>query len=222
MPLAKSEQPAGGTRWAAWHIEEPEEWFLSALPGIAADEPPFEALKGRLRLERLASRYLLWQLLGEAAYSTVFKDDKGRVHCGEPGMFIAVSHSAGYAAAIRGNSPVGIDIQAWAPKLERLAPKFMREDETASLSAQDPLAHLHVFWGAKEALFKAWGRGGIDFRANLIVAPFIYDEKGGLFEARIEKGDELLRFNLGYCLLGTYMLVYAENVDYTLLNAPLR
>lgn len=212
MPLAKSEQLVGGAQWAAWQIDEPEEWFLAALPGIAADEPPFEALKGRRRLERLASRHLLWQLLGDEPYAGVYKNDKGSLYCSGGLPCVSVSHSAGYAAAIRGDVPVGIDIQIWAPKIERLAVKFMREEELASLSAPHQLAHLHVYWGAKEALYKAYGKGGIDFRANLIVAPFMYDEKGGAFEARIEKGGELLRFSMGYCSFGTHMVVYAENI----------
>lgn len=212
MPISAQSQTTGGARWAAWQIDEPEEWFLAALPGIAADEPPFASLKGRRRLERLASRHLLWQLLGDEPYAGVYKNDKGSLYCSDGRPFVSVSHSSGYAAAIRGDTPVGIDIQAWAPKIERLAVKFMREEEMASLSTQQHLAHLHVYWGAKESLYKAYGLGGIDFRANLIVEPFMYDEKGGEFEARIEKRGELLRFNMGYFSLGTHMVVYAETL----------
>jgi phosphopantetheinyl transferase (holo-ACP synthase) len=66
---------------------------------------------------------------------------------------ISVSHGGGKAVLAVSVGPIGIDIEAPRPQLERVRDKFMRpEDDSASL--------LHA-WTAKEATFKAAACDGL-------------------------------------------------------------
>lgn len=48
--------------------------------------------------------------------------------------------------------------------------------------------HLHILWGAKEVLYKIYGKGNVDFRGHLSVAPFQCTDKGST-EATIRMPD---------------------------------
>ena len=59
--------------------------------------------------------------------------------------------------------PCGLDIEQRNAKIGRIARKFVNAEEEAFCSATD-LDRLHIIWGAKEAMFKWYGLGGVDFR----------------------------------------------------------
>lgn len=63
--------------------------------------------------------------------------------------WISVSHSRSLAALAVSDRPVGIDIEAPSPKLERVAERFLSPEELASIP------NLLRAWTAKEAAFKA-------------------------------------------------------------------
>ena len=73
---------------------------------------------------------------------------------------------------------------------------------------------MHVYWGAKEALYKAYGKGELDFKKNILVEPFLYENipyhaSDGEFQGTILKEDFKKNFNLFYRKIDNYILVYA-------------
>jgi 4'-phosphopantetheinyl transferase len=193
-----------------WRIEEAESWFLERLDLSPLELRQLERLRGRRREEWLAARQLVHQMSGRAERAVFWKDEYGKPHIKDSSYEISISHSHGVAAAIAAPRAVGIDIQKIVPKLERLSPKYMRPVEIESLAAgKDRLAQLHVFWGAKEALYKAYGRRALDFREHIHVTPFRYQQEGGVVSGYVEKGDLQLRFQLQYQYREAHMLVYA-------------
>jgi len=74
------------------------------------------------------------------------------------GQCISLSHSGDLVALATSISPVGIDLQEFSPKLERIRAKFVSENEeqlmSESLIEFNP---IHFLWCAKEAVFKIYG-----------------------------------------------------------------
>jgi len=207
MPLFLKKNDLGATV-AIWKITEPEEWFLANLALTAQEAEQLAGIKGRKRLEWLAVRYLTHELSGMALRSPILKDDSGKPYLAHEGLHLSISHSGEMAAAILAPLPAGIDIQRPVEKIERIAHKFLRPEEDASLSTTHRLLHLHVYWGAKEALYKAYGRRELDFRVYMAIEPFQFEPDGGAFKGKVEKEGFVAYYDLRYEVVGSYVLVY--------------
>ncbi len=200
-------QPEG--ELGLWRIEETEDFFLDRLDLSSVEEAYIEKMKGHRKLEWLAGRWLLHQMSGRSFRGACLKDEFGKPHL-EGSLFdISISHSREMASVMAAPRSVGVDIQKLVGKIERLAHKYMRPEELASLQAATRLEHLHVYWGAKECLYKAYGRRQLDFREHLKIDPFDYDLSKGTFTGRVEKGEYLSFFELYYERIEDFILVYA-------------
>jgi phosphopantetheinyl transferase len=197
MPIVKIEQ--GNPALAIWRIEETEEWFLAQLQLSPAEQAQFEPIKGWRRMEWLAVRHLVAELLPGAERSQLVKDEYGKPHLHNSSLQVSISHSQQLAAAMVGKPVLGIDIQKIVEKIGRLAPRFLSTQELdfISLGAQR-VAHLHVCWCAKEALYKAYGKKELDFCLHLQLEPFAYKAEGGTLVGWIRKGEFQAKFNLQY------------------------
>jgi len=69
--------------------------------------------------------------------------------------------------------PVGIDIEPIREQFTRVVPRVLSTDEIVH-AAGDP-HRLAVYWCAKEALYKLYGKRQLTFREHLHVEPFTDD-----------------------------------------------
>jgi phosphopantetheinyl transferase len=194
-----------------WEIAEEEAFFSKRLLLTRAEKDHLKKIKGQgRRLQWLSSRYLLHYLSGRKVRGSLYKDEYGKPHLTDSPYQISLSHSHEMAAVMAAPVPIGIDIQIFVPKIGRLAHKYMREAESKSLKEETTLEHLHVYWCAKEAVYKAYGRRELDFRKNIIVTPFAYEAEGCQFEAKIVKPELELELHYQLCFekFGDYYLVY--------------
>lgn len=194
--------------FAVWQIEESEDWFRKNLVLSEAELQQLEAIKGHRRLEWLAVRHLTGELLGEQS-GAMLKDEFGKPHLLHVPLQMSVSHSNGLAATILGKVLTGIDIQKIVPKIERIANRLLREEEREALRPATRMQHLHVYWGAKESLYKAYGRRELDFCTNILIEPFEFDLQNGFCRGRVVKGNFDCWFDLHYQQLDDFILVYA-------------
>ncbi len=207
MPLFLKKNDLGAAI-AIWRIGEPETWFLDNLALTAGEMKQLDAIKGKKRLEWLAVRYLTHALTELDTRLPILKDDSGKPYLAHDGLHLSISHSGDLAAAMLAPLPVGIDIQRPVEKIERIAYKFLRPEEDASLHPDHRLLQLHVYWGAKDTLYKAYGRRELDFRAHIAITPFVFKPEGGIFTGRVEKEDFAAQYALRYELVEGYVLVY--------------
>ena len=194
-----------------WDIEEPEDWFLRRLDLKAPEAAQFHKLKGRRRLEWLAARQLVHQMSGRAERALFQKDEYGKPYLEDSPFQISISHSHDKAAAIAAPEIVGIDIQYWVPKIERLAKRFLNASELAQL-ANNPaerLFQLHVLWGAKESLYKAYGRRQLDFCQHMAVEAIDCAGWEGKVRGQVSKAAYQQHFTITYRSVGPYILVFA-------------
>jgi len=193
-----------------WKIDEEADFFKEKLKLAPTEQSQLERIKGHRQLEWLSSRYLLHHMSGRKKRVVCEKDDYGKPFLVDSLFDISISHSRELAAVMAAPFTCGIDIQRIVEKIERIAHKYMRDEEMASLQDETRMAHLHVYWGAKECLYKAYGRKNLDFREHIFIHPFEYDVTNGTFSGYVSKDEEEMHFQLHYeILLDDYMLVYA-------------
>ncbi len=208
MPLFYKRTEGNQAELSLWEVEESEAWFLERLQLSQAEWLQLSQINGHRRVEWLSVRYLMSQMLG-ARSSAILKDEFGKPYLVHLPLHISISHSHKKAAAIVANDLAGIDIQKLVEKIERIAPRMMRKEELESLEARSRLEHLHVYWGAKESLYKAYGRRALDFCNHIFIEPFSFDLKRGKAKGRVLKGSFDASFDIYYQQIADYMLVYA-------------
>ena len=162
--------------FGVWQIAENEAYFREDLPLRPDEENDLARYKGIRRLEWLAGRWLLHKLtgsverlpLGKNAFAKPFFLDRPELHC-------SLSHSHGIVGAMLADCVCGCDLQVLVEKMPRLAAKFLHVEEEAFLqpfNSADQFDLMHVFWTAKESLYKAYGLKELDFRGHLRLEPF--------------------------------------------------
>jgi 4'-phosphopantetheinyl transferase EntD len=175
MPLFYQHYINQDTKLGIWHIEEPESFFLEKVPLKRDVSHPFK------RLQHLAGRYLLSFLFEDFPLKEIQVADTRQPFLASEKYHFSISHCGEYAAAIvSGTSRVGVDIERITPRIEAVARKFLTEDEAHYFNEDYALfleqwglrgrmhqEFLTLIWSAKEAIFKWYGRGELDFRQHM-------------------------------------------------------
>ena len=172
MPLYKKTEEANFSI-GVWKIEEDLAFFEELFHG----HPDISSEKRRLQW--FASRHLANLMLGQP--DIIVNDDTGKPNFKNSAVNISLSHTTGYAAVIISKQfAVGIDVEAVHPKVERIAHKFLRDDEINSIPTDEKAAKLMLYWSAKESLFKLYGWGALEFKTQLLIEPFTLAQSGVL------------------------------------------
>ncbi len=210
MPLLEHTVLDNKTEIGVWKLEEDSDFFLSQIELSATEKEYFKTLKGKRPLEYLCSRFLLHKMTGRDVRAVCVKDDAGKPFLKDSKYSISFSHSHELVAVIASPKVVGIDIQKIVPKIERIANKFLNVHELDGIPPGNRIQELHYFWGAKECLYKAYGRKKVEFKSELLVeAPIITE---GIFssEGYVLKENFPKIFNLkGRIIMEDYLLVTA-------------
>ncbi len=86
---------------------------------------------------------------------------------------INYSHASDWVVLAKHPSlPIGIDIETERPKLERVYQRFCSEQESEWIGPEPSIKTLQQCWCAKEAVYKAIGKKGTDFRNHFFIHPF--------------------------------------------------
>lgn len=209
MPLISHEKISPAGELGLWLISESDDFFIERLQLLSSEQDYINTLKGKRKSEWLAGRWLLHYMSGRKVRGACLKDEYGKPYLQDSDYQISISHSHGKAAVIAAPYSVGIDIQKIVGKIERIAHKYMREAEFESLEDSTRLEHLHVYWGAKEALYKAYGRRELDFRAHIHIEPFSYNLQEGFCSGKVIKGDFCAEYQIWYEKSEDFILVWA-------------
>lgn len=167
MPLFYQQIIDENTKLGIWRIEEPEDFFLQKVPLKKDVSHPYK------RLQHLAGRYLLPTLFANFPLSEIEIADTKKPFLPNEKFHFSISHCGNFAAAIVSTTKrVGIDVELVTPRLETISSKFLNENEKSVLDGWSYLPHVHLqlialMWSAKEAVFKWYGNGKVDFKQNM-------------------------------------------------------
>ena len=181
MPLFYQHTINQTTKLGIWQIEENENFFLQKVPLQKNITHPHK------RLQHLAGRYLLQYLFPDFPYEEIIIADTRKPYLPNEQYHFSISHCGNYAAAIvSSDNRVGIDIEIPSEKVERIAHKFIHENEqqwinkfsvsgfqfpinsqTAKQLQTGNYKLQTLLWSSKEAIFKWYSIGGLDFKEHM-------------------------------------------------------
>jgi len=187
LPLYKDIREKDDTRIVVWELTESKSFFQEGLI-ISYDELEFlESLNKKRAMEWLASRYLMQNVLDIDLQAKLRKDQFGKPYLLQENVHISITHSHKYSAIAISPKIIGIDIQLELDKISRIAHKFVSDQEQAFIEEKKSIEYYHAIWGAKESMYKAYGRKKIEFKQDMIVDDFVFDEDGYTFAGRLTK-----------------------------------
>ncbi len=171
MPVFFQHQINENTRLGVWKIEEREEFFKGNVPLHREVTHPHK------RLQHLAGRFLLQYLFPDFPYQLIEIADTRKPFLPAEEYHFSISHCGDYAAAIVSkNKRVGIDIEIPVEKIGRIMYKYLSakeheifnlvpgaENDSTIMNFDEPT----LLWSAKEAVYKWYGNGGVDFRKEI-------------------------------------------------------
>ena len=171
MPLFYRDDLDENTRLAVWKIEEPEEFFSSSVSVQREITHPHK------RLQHLAARYLLGMLYPDFPFHQITIASSRKPFLPDEKYHFSISHCANFAAVIVSSiARVGIDVEYFTPRIHKIKYKFLHADELRFVNAQLPSQQtslLTLLWSAKEAMYKWYGLGEVDFSDMMKTYPFV-------------------------------------------------
>lgn len=201
MPIFFQQETDENTKLAVWKIAEDESFFLQHVPLQREITHPHK------RLQHLAGRYLLQYLFADFPINLIKIADTRKPYLENEAYHFSISHCSDYAAAIVSKTKrVGVDIEVPTHKVEKIKHKFLHEDELlwasheqstisqqgnqlpvyANSKPQTPNTKLTLLWCAKEAAFKWWSYGNVDFSEMIRLKPFSLGSTGTIEGAFVE------------------------------------
>lgn len=210
MAIAYQQQLDDDTEFAIWKIEEEADELYSQLRLDEQEKAYYESLSvGKRNLHWLGTRVLLRKMLRTDEYIDCKVDSQGKPYLVNLPYHISLSHSFEYAAVMISKAPVGIDIEQIKVKVERIAHKFMSDEELAFITDEDKIKQLYVCWCAKEAVYKCYGQKEISFADNILLEPFKFEGHGWV-NAWLNTGELSVSYEVGYLQYEDYMVGYVK------------
>ena len=211
MAIAYRHQIDDDTEFALWRIEEEADELYKQLQLNDTEKAFTKKLsKGKRYLHWLSTRVLLRQMLHTEEYIDCKVDNHGKPYLVSLPYHISLSHSFNYAAVMMSKtSPVGIDIEQVKEKVERIANRFMSNEELAFIESKNKIDQLYVCWCAKEAIYKCNGQKEVSFLDNIMLQPFTF-EGHGTVEAKLKKGVIDRQYEVSYLKYEDYMIGYVK------------
>jgi phosphopantetheinyl transferase len=172
VPVFFQQQINEYTRLGVWKIEETEEYFKGNVPQHRDVTHPHK------RLQHLAGRFLLQFLFPDFPYELIQIADTRKPYLLNEKYHFSISHCGDYAAAIvSSRNRVGIDVEIPVNKILAISDKFLSEKEKKIFGNQYlsvPQAgsiinpqQATLLWSSKEAVFKWYGDGAVDFKKHI-------------------------------------------------------
>ena len=199
MPLVYQQNINDDTKLGLWRIEEPENFFLQFVPLQKKITHPHK------RLQHLAGRFLLRKLFPHFPLKLIKIAETRKPFLPGEQYHFSISHCGDYAAVIVSSKyRVGVDVEWPQQKIDIVKHKFMGTKEFTVLKMmdeRDELFKLTMAWSIKEAIFKWYGLGQLDFKKHMVIQ-------------QLYKAEELFTAN---CTLNRSMPmkldVFAKNIE---------
>jgi len=168
MPLLREINIENHTQGFVWELTENEDFFVDKLPERVFFDLALRDELSRRRTEILAGKFLIYELSGKI----FMKDKYNKPYLEDSDGFISLSHSKNLIFALHSKYLCGIDIQYFTNRIERIAWRVMSDEKIARIDKLQTQLHWHIYWCAKESLYKAYGKRGLNFKSEIKINPF--------------------------------------------------
>ncbi|WP_299106550.1 4'-phosphopantetheinyl transferase superfamily protein [uncultured Tenacibaculum sp.] len=175
MPIHKTLTVNDNSKVLIWKIEESFEDLAKGIELTPNSANRLNNMKSDLHRRGFLS---VRHLLNEVGYNDadLVYDEFGKPHL-KDGNYISITHSFTFSGIIVSKEkPVGIDIEKQRDKIVKIAHKFTPIEEYKSIANHDALvSKLTIVWGAKESLYKIYGKKKLLFLENIYIEDFSFD-----------------------------------------------
>ena len=107
-----------------------------------------------------------------------YKDEFGKPYLLEEKDHMSISHSQEKIAIMISDKPCGVDLQYLDEKVYRVRHKFLSDEEMKNIDKGYALLMLTLCWSVKEAVYKYYGRKGLNYINDMQIRPFSWKESG--------------------------------------------
>ena len=209
MPLRLKIIDEQATTLLAWDIREEADFFEATLSLSPIYQQQIQTYSKKKKLEWLSTRFLLKYWNNSFSCEDLLKDEYGKPYLSTSAKYISISHSHSFACVIISDQVVGVDIQKLHGNIGKIAHKFIGESEQAFIDSGHKLSHMHIIWGAKESMYKGYGKKELRFKENMCVLPYQIGSGTTKFKGNVTKDNILENYNLKTRSIDDYILVYA-------------
>jgi phosphopantetheinyl transferase (holo-ACP synthase) len=212
MPIVHKEYIGDHGVLGVWKITESLEELLDMIEFTEGDAKVFEQFKNKARQTHwLSYRLAIRRIMGDITKLEFYYDEHGKLHFQNHQYNLSVTHSGDYSAVIISNRHhVGIDLELISDRIDGLEDKFMNATEQKRLPEENREKYLTAFWGAKEALFKLYGKRELKFGENIFIDLKEIEDQGS-FQGKIKSPDFERDYRINYRVLDNYMLVHSAD-----------
>jgi phosphopantetheinyl transferase len=211
MPVHKINWNSLADGWGVWHIDEDEDSLTALI--LPDDACPEEIVNPRKRMEWLAGRVLLKKMIEESrlAYQGIVKDEFGKPFLRSLPHQISLSNSYPFVAVqIHPEKSVGVDLEQPRPKLFSVMRRVLTDEEWND--GANNLKKLCVYWCAKEAMYKIYGKRSLIFTEQILIKPFSLGNEGRV-EGTIHDESEVRPIALNYTVEPQYVFVTTNTAE---------
>ena len=201
MPIYQHKIINKNVKLGIWFINEPIQQLTKLAEEKKVNLTNLPQVKNESRVKQwLATRLLLNYFFADV---TIVYDEKGKPYLNN-GWNISISHSGDYVAIILNkNGHCGIDIEKISSKVERIKHKFLNTTDLNNIKTEQDIT---IFWGAKEALYKYYGKKEVLFIENLFIENFSPSKNS--FIGIINMPNLNIKLNIEWEKVEDYILVY--------------
>ncbi|MEN8815903.1 MAG: 4'-phosphopantetheinyl transferase superfamily protein [Nonlabens sp.] len=204
MPLFKSINNRNNTQVFVWKITESEAFLRTDIELSQNSIDRLFTMSSELHRRGFLS---IRHLLLHAGYTDLdlYYSEHGKPYLTD-NKHISITHSFEFTAIIISDVPTGIDIEKQRDKIKRIAPKFIGYEQEFLATLDNPVKELTVVWGAKESMYKLYGKKGLGFKAHCLVESFTM--KSDQTIARIIYEEDNLKFDVYFEEVENFMMAY--------------
>ncbi|SHM84851.1 4'-phosphopantetheinyl transferase superfamily protein [Polaribacter sp. KT 15] len=207
MPLYKSLTVNNNTKVLIWKIDESFNELNKNVLLTPKSRTRLESMKSDLHQKGFLS---VRHLLKEVGYTDedLMYDEFGKPHL-KDGKYISITHSFTFSGLIISDKlHVGIDIEMQRDKILKIAHKFTPIEEYKTIANHDALvSKLTIVWGAKESLYKIYGKKKLLFLHNIYIEDFKFEDQKTTGAIRYD-GEEF-SYNIEFLEFDGFTCVFA-------------
>jgi len=206
MPLYNLINVSKNTKVLIWKIEESFNELSKGIFLTDKNQKRVDGMKSELHQRGFLSVRHLLKEIGYSDTDLVY-DEFGKPHL-KDGTYISITHSFTFSGIIiADDKPVGIDIEKQRNKIVIIAHKFT-PIKTYTKTSSDLIKKLTIVWGAKESLYKIFGKKKLRFLEHIFIQNFSLD--GKKTKGEIRYNHKIISFDVHFLEFEGFTCVYAK------------
>ena len=173
------------------------------------DLKPLAGWNPKRQQEWIVGRYMMHTLLPDRI-SDLLITPSGKPFFENGSTQFSISHSGNLLGIIVSTAAIGLDIQEFSKSVNKVSHKFITEENLAVFPTHVSMSdQQHILWSTKEAVFKAYGLGKVDFKKDILIQSYEEGLEYSIIKGRLTNHEVDMGFVAHFNQIGYYYIVSA-------------